>query len=219
MQAYNSVRSKLIISKEFIYFLLSSVFLLIAVALVSSYLEIPVSIFTRDPMAVASGHPFFGFVSNIGVILWSASVTVSFFAYILLKTNNAPQNTIQFVASGGALSLILLFDDLFMLHDRIFPMYFGLGEKLIFLVYGLFFLAYIIVFFKKIINTNFVYLTLSVFFFSLSIVVDILPESLLPMHHLFEDGAKLLGIVSWLSYHFSVAYNETQLGRTSPTTE
>jgi hypothetical protein len=37
-------------------------------------------------------------------------------------------------------------------------------------------------------------------FFFLSLAVDKLPEDLLPMHHIFEDGAKFMGIVTWLLY-------------------
>ena len=210
MKSYQALRSRIIISKAFINSVLLATFLLLAVVLFSVYSDIPVSKFTRDPLAIAGGRPFYGFVSNIGVIMWSASMALCFFSYSLLKAGNAPGKVLYFVFSGGALSLILLLDDLFMLHEHFFPRYLGYGEKVVFLTYGLLLLIYVAVFFDRIFDRNGFYLCCFVFFFALSVLVDRLPESVLPMHHIFEDGSKLLGITSWLGFHSSACYHEVQ---------
>ena len=101
--------------------------------------------------------------------------------------------------------MLLLVDDLFMLHQRIFPNQFGIDEIIVFLFYGLLFLVYLLLFRKVILETDHIYLSLTVFFFIFSLLVDLLvPETLIPMYHLFEDGPKFFGIVSWFAYQFSV---------------
>jgi hypothetical protein len=111
---------------------------------------------------------------------------------------------------GGFISLALLFDDLFMFHERICPRYFGVGQKVVFLFYGSMILLYLVKFRKIIMETDFVFILLAIFFFALSMAVDSVSESLLPWHHLFEDGSKYLGIVSWLGYQFSVCFQQVQ---------
>ena len=107
--------------------------------------------------------------------------------------------------------MLLLVDDLFMLHERIFPNQLGIDEIIVFLFYGLLFLVYLLLFRKLILETDHIYLSLTVFFFALSLLVDLLvPETLTPMYHLFEDGPKFFGIVSWFAYQFSVCLTEVE---------
>jgi len=218
MKFYRAIRSGIVVSRVFTVSLLLATFLLLAVLLISLYSDIPVSKFTRDPMAIAGGRPFYGLLSNIGVVMWSSSMALCFFSYSLLKAGNASRKVLYFVVSGGALSLILLLDDLFMLHEHFYPRYLGYGEKAVFLTYGFLLLIYVVVFFDRIFERSGFYLCCFVFFFALSVLVDRLPETFLPMHHIFEDGSKLLGITSWLGFHSSACYHEIQshFGLTSP---
>lgn len=184
--------------------------LLFAAALISSYYNIPISKFTRDPMAIVRGHPFLGIISNIGAILWSSSAAFCFLSYLLLRTREDSRDAIGLIRLGGLISVVLLLDDLFMLHDYICAKYFGINELPLFLLYGMLILFYLVRYIKIIIQTEFLYLILAISFFALSILVDRLPEYRLPMHHLFEDGTKFIGIVSWVSYQFSVCFRKLQ---------
>jgi hypothetical protein len=74
------------------------------------------------------------------------------------------------------------------------------------LSYGLLLLAYLWRFRKIVLNSHFVLLVLASLFFGFSVVVDRLPQTLIPGHHLFEDGSKLLGIVSWFAYYLVFCY-------------
>ena len=187
-----------------------AIFLILIVAIASYYLNIPISHFTRDPLAITGNHPFLGIISNVGAILWSFSVAICFFSYVLLKTSKESHDVLGFILFGGVISLVLLLDDLFMLHERIYPEYFWVSEKIVFVFYGVLILFYLVKFRRIIIETDFIFILLAVFFFALSILVDLLPESLLPWHHLFEDGPKFFGIVSWFGYQLSVCFQEVQ---------
>lgn len=102
-----------------------------------------------------------------------------------------------FLLVGGLISLILLLDDLFLFHEIVFPLYFKIPEKIVFLSYGLMVLGYITRFRKLIFETDFIFLLFAFCFFGLSIIIDILD---LRVSALFEDGSKLFGIVSWFGY-------------------
>ncbi|MBT3190399.1 MAG: hypothetical protein HN736_11285 [Anaerolineae bacterium] len=198
-------------SKVVLYWLyISAIFLILIVAVTSYYLNIPISHFTRDPLAITGGHPFLGFISNIGVILWSFSVAICFFSYVLLKTSKKPHDVLRYIMFGGFISLVLLLDDLFMLHENIYPKYFGVSEKITFILYGVLVLFYLVKFRKIIIETDFIFLLLALFFSMLSILVDLLPDSLLLWHHLYEDGSKFFGVVSWFGYQFLACFQEVQ---------
>ncbi len=191
----------------FSWLYLPAIFLILIVAIASYYLNIPISRFTRDPLAITFGDPFLGIISNIGVILWSFTVAICFFSYVLLKTSKKSHDVLRFIMFGGCISLLLLLDDLFMFHERIYPEYFGISQKIVFLFYGVLLLFYLIKFRTIVIETDYVFLLLSTLFFALSILMDFLQSKfLLPWHHLFEDGPKFFGIVSWFGYHFSVCF-------------
>jgi hypothetical protein len=195
----------------FYWLYMPAILLILVTAITSYYSNIPISRFTRDPLAITGGNPFLGIISNIGVIIWSATIAICLFAYTLSITSKKSNDVLRFILFGGLISLILLLDDLFMLHERIYPKYFGIHEISLFLVYGALVLFYLFKFRKIVIKTDLVYLLLTAIFFSMSIVVDLLPEkTLYPWHHLFEDGFKFLGIVSWFGYLIAVCFKEVR---------
>ena len=97
-----------------IYILLFGLFF--SIAIYSMHFDIPVGNFTRDPIAILGGHPFIGVMSNIGILFWSATAAICIFAskIYLDKTEFS-----TFLFFSGLLTLLLLFDDLFQLHERI----------------------------------------------------------------------------------------------------
>jgi hypothetical protein len=199
-------------SKSIFYWLyLPAGLLLLFISIVSHSLDIPFSFFSRDPLAIAEIHPFNGFLSNIGAILWSFSLSVCLFSYAMVKSSKNARVSPGFILFGGVLSLLMLSDDLFMLHERIYPDLFGISEKITFSIYGLLFLIYTIKFRQKILASEYHFLLLTGFFLALSILFDLLQDSQNKWHFLFEDGAKLLGIVSWFAYQFRVCFNEIKL--------
>lgn len=194
----------------FCWLYLPATFLLLTLIVVSECLNIPFSEFTRDPLAITGGHPFLGIISNVGVLLWSFSAAVCFFSYALLKKIKIKPDVLRFILFGGLISTVMLLDDLFMLHEYIYPRHFGINQKIIFSCYGLLVSYYLFEFRAIIKETYYLFILLALCLFALSVLVDILPKNLLPWHHLFEDGPKFLGIVSWFSYQLTVCFQEVQ---------
>lgn len=185
--------------------------LLLAAAAISYKFKIPISMFTRDPLAIVNGHPFYGMISNIGVLFWCASAAVCFFSYALLQRIENRPEILWFIFFGAIITSVLLLDDLFSLHEQIFPTYFFIREEITVSFYGILLLFYFTKFRKIILETNFFLLFLALLFFGISVLVDCIPHYLLPWHPLFEDGPKFLGIIGWFSYFTTVCFREVKL--------
>ncbi len=96
------------------------------------------------------------------------------------------------------MTLVLGIDDVFLLHEKVFP-WFGVPEEAVVGSYAGFVLFYLVKFYSVILKTEYVLLVMALSFFGLSATLDLVqPHG----SYLLEDGAKLVGIVSWLAYFF-----------------
>ncbi len=181
-------------------------FTLTAVVTASAAYDIPLVLFFRDPAAIMDAKPYYGFMSNLGVLLWCASVTISLLTASLLAGRSEHRRAARFLLVSGLYAAMMMADDFFMFHDSIFPTLFGWWEKWVILSYALILMTILVAYRRVIVSTNFVPLILSLGFFGASVVFDALQSRvIIPAHHLFEDGSKFLGIVSWLVYFYFVS--------------
>ncbi|OQY29149.1 MAG: hypothetical protein B6244_04750 [Candidatus Cloacimonetes bacterium 4572_55] len=187
-----------------------SLLLLVSIALASLITDTRISNFTRDPAAIFKANPLFGFLSNTGVIVWTLTIGITFFSTTLLSKEKKEGTHRSFLFYGGMFTALLLIDDLFMLHDRIIPYFFGVKENITLPIYALIALVYVIKFRTLILETDFLLLLIAFIFFGCSIVVDLSQEYASHIHiyghHIFEDGFKFLGIVGWFGYFFRTCF-------------
>ncbi|WP_156819983.1 hypothetical protein [Synechococcus sp. PCC 7336] len=164
---------------------------------------IPIGSLTRDPTAILEAPLYTGFLSQIGLLLWSASAAVCMLSAKLLSGRADSLKINRFLFVSGLLTLVLGLDDVFLLHEGFFPSI-GVPEKAVFVSYAGFLLFYLVKFYPVIWQTEYILLGMALVFFGVSSTLDLLLPSDLDLY-LFEDGAKLVGIVSWLSYFSSTA--------------
>ncbi len=173
---------------------------------VASYLSgAPVSHFTRDPASVMHAHFYTGILSNLGILFWCIAATACIFGFYLEARINGETMEAFFLLYFGMLSSVLLFDDLFLLHEIASDLFFK-SERFVYLIY-LLIMAYGLFLFRQVIlRTDRNILVASLIFFAASILFDLLPEGWSTWHHLFEDGAKFLGIVAWCNYFIRASW-------------
>ncbi len=162
---------------------------------------------TRDPMAVVRAHPLTGVLSNLGAILWSAGAALPLFTWLALRALGAAGRFQGVLLGGGLLTGLLLADDLFMLHEGLYPRYLGLGadgEGPILALYGLALAAYLVRGRERLLEARPFLLVVALACFAASVLVDQLPKDAMRGRALIEDGAKFLGIGSWLAFQGSV---------------
>lgn len=167
---------------------------------------IPMGKMTRDPISVARVPAYTGFVSQTGILFWSATAAICIFSAVVLTKTHGDAETKRFMAVAGLLSLVLGLDDAFLLHEKVFP-FLGVPELAVYAGYGGLALGFLFRFRSLISGTESVLLGAALTFFAVSIAVDLLlPSGVVGrnMHYLLEDGSKLVGIVSWLAYFFRV---------------
>ena len=93
---------------------------LISVAIIGAWYDVPMSGFTRDPAAVHNANPFTGVLSNIGILFWCSAAAVCFFS-AAIQVKEARVKIVPFLLFSGLLTAVLLLDDLFMLHETVIP--------------------------------------------------------------------------------------------------
>lgn len=192
---------------------------LIAVRLMGKILGISTYDLTADPAEIAGKLPYIGFFSNVGNLLWCGAAAICIFTAFLTKVDQTTaRRWFIFLLASFFLTMSLLLDDLFQIHEYYHAIFFAfqkvdvpLKDKTMQNIFELLYMCamylgafglYIFYFRKYFRHTEYLYFILAIFFFTLSIVIDMTPETLLPEHFFIEDGAKLLGIFSWLTYFY-----------------
>lgn len=161
----------------------------------------------RDTLAAASQvtdgkfPPYLGFISNLGILLWSGATAVCFLGAMIVMRNDGLCPAALFLAFAAVLTGLLTVDDFFLAHERIYPRIFGIGEKPVFVVYGLLTAVYLFVFRDVIWRVGPQLLVLSLACFLVSVLVDVVMPSGGKLHRLLEDGSKFIGIAVWTTFH------------------
>jgi hypothetical protein len=182
--------------------------LLLSVAIIGEYFQVPVSKFTRDPTHILNGHPFIGVISNIGILFWCSAAAICFFCSAIRWMNKKTMNS-KFLLFSGLITLLLLLDDLFMLHEAIIPKYLHVPEIAVYSGYLALILIYLLKFREDILKAEYTLLLIALGFFALSMISDVF------LHHsdfecLVEDGFKLFGIVTWFLFFIRTSFIQTQ---------
>ncbi len=179
-----------------------SAFLIGIVLLFNLVGGIPIGNLTRDPSAIM-GAPFYtGILSQTGIFFWSASAAICMFSAKIISKNPDSFKFKRFLFFSGLLTMLLGLDDIFLLHESVFP-YLGIHEKVVYATYAGLVLFYLVKFYPTILKTEYILLVMALGFFALSVIFD---KSSIPGidPYLLEDGVKIAGIVSWMFYFYSV---------------
>ena len=102
----------------------------------------------------------------------------------------------------------MLADDLFLIHDVVFPEYLNIDEKVFFVFYGLSAIALVVYFRDIVLTTDYILLILAFCSFGSSVLTDIVDALGIDITQLyvFEDGLKFLGIIAWFAYFTRTSY-------------
>lgn len=167
--------------------------------------EVELSVLTRDPGIAARRGFYVGVLSTAGVILWTAATSICFFGAFLLFGVKPARRTALFLLSSAGVSLMLTLDDAFLLHERVFPTFLDVPERLVYLAYLLVISAYFVSFLSRILRTDYFILALAVLFLGLSLTVEAL-FSRSNLQTFAEDCLKFTGIVFWAAYYVRTTF-------------
>ncbi|UEM23365.1 hypothetical protein JL100_011730 [Skermanella mucosa] len=165
----------------------------------------------NDPADIIGYDPFLGMISTLGLFSWAAAAGVAALAATVLRGAGDAQAG-RFFGIAGVLTLLLLVDDAFMLHEQVLPKGLGIRERYIKVGYLFLAAAFAMTFFRFLIRNNPILLASSVGFLAGSVVFDnpALLNGLGLMQtdlvlYIVEDGCKFTGIVLWFTWMLKTA--------------
>ncbi len=138
---------------------------LFVLVVASLQMGVDLGMLLRDPSSTTKVHPFTGVASNIGVILWTATATICLFGWAILRHSSGQVRFSTFLLCSGLMTSLLMLDDFFLLHENIFPVYFGVPEKVVYLGYVGLIVWGVVVFKKCILKTEYLILLIAFAFF------------------------------------------------------
>ncbi|MBL7924002.1 MAG: hypothetical protein JNL88_07380 [Bacteroidia bacterium] len=156
---------------------------------------------TRDPNTVLKGHVYTGMISNAGIFFWSASATICLFTAALYRILRADKIKMLLMFFAGALSLVMGFDDVFQMHEKMFNDIRYIPEQLFFLAYALFMAFIVLVCYREFIQTDFTMWLMALGLFMISLLIDHDFIVIRNDHAFWEDSFKFAGIVAWTVYY------------------
>jgi len=160
---------------------------------------IPISMLTKDALGYVHAPVYTGILSNIGIMLWSATAAICFFAACHLHLNQGGGTSKRFLFFSAMLTLFLAIDDGLMLHEVVFPDYLHLPESVIYLFYAVMVGSYLTCYYRHMLGTDYLLFILALFALGSSVAMDVTLFNS-DKETFFEDVAKFFGIVFWLAY-------------------
>jgi hypothetical protein len=172
----------------------------------SVYKDILPANLTRDTATILKGPAYTGALSNLGIILWSATAAIMLFSAAHLYQNTVQRRAALMTLLFGLLTTLLCFDDTYQFHEKAFSGIIYVPEELIYMFYLTCIVVIATVCRVVVVTTPFIIGITAMAFFGISILID---ELNLPSgkHDAFvEDSFKFIGIVLWTVYHFKSAF-------------
>lgn len=165
----------------------------------------------REPNTTAGIPAHIGFFSQAGLFFWAGTASICLLASRALVHIKATRQLSQFFLVSGIFFILLTIDDAFMIHESIggWPLarLLRLSERSLQGAYGIFFGWAMFRYRVAIANTDKRPIMLAIACYCIMEILDIgnLP---LEARIFFEDGFKLLGTISLMTY-FATTYLET----------
>jgi hypothetical protein len=194
--------------------------------LVSWLWNIPMDVITRDPLATAGVHPLTGLQSIIGVAIMWLAASICLFTYGVLRVTGRGSSMATFVLWSGLLSALIAMDDQLQFHDDLIGQYVDIRERYLMIGAVALVLAYLFIFRRQILRTEWMLLVIAALLLAASIGMDYVSGAAYAaaggwvdtagLTLFLEDGVKLLGITAWAAYFVRVCHRVLTEGLLAP---
>ncbi len=152
----------------------------------------------RDVAEVVGAPVYTGFLSQVGLFLWSAGAAICFVSYLSIRSRE-PTLRARYLFSSGILTTILLIDDAFLVHDRLVPALFGIPPAATYAGYAVVLAAYLWRFRRPILVEPHLLLVMAIGLGGVAAVLDVLDGGNLSA--VFPSNAlKFLAVGTWVLY-------------------
>jgi hypothetical protein len=162
--------------------------------------HLDLSVLTRDLAALGHVPPYYGAISNLGILCWATTAALCCFT-----GQRVTGEARTFLLGAAALSAFLCMDDLFMFHEGVFWPLFGIPQKVTYAVYMAFVALHIFRCRAYVLDGNWGALVLALGLMGSSAAIDVIFSYMPPeiTASFYEDSLKFVGITVWLGYFWS----------------
>ncbi len=187
--------------------------LLFAIIILLNTYKIPFEYVSRNPESHFGIPIYAGFLQKIRVIMWSASMSICFFCYLVIKVYSNSSQVAKFIFYSAILTFLLFIDDYFQLHTA-FRLILHVQNTFVYLGYALYIL-YIVYRFKEIIlSSEYKILILAFILLGLAVILDLLSDANFinsGKEEVFEASFKLFGVVTWTLYFVKFCFDNLKV--------
>lgn len=153
--------------------------------------------FSKEPAETLGADLYVGWFAHFTSVVWLAAAATAVFAGVLLNRSGDTRHG-SFLLAGGVLSTLLGADDLFQLHEFVYPKI-GIPQEAVYLAYAVLLVAFVWRFRPEIMAHDWLMLVLTAAFWAMSTFSDVMQHRW-GIPHLVEDGAKLTGVALWTTF-------------------
>ena len=187
--------------------------LLFAVIYLGGIYKIPFEYFGKNPDSLFEIPIYAGLLQKIRVILWTASMSVCFFAYIVISIYSSTDRNAKYILSFGILTTLFLIDDYFQIHSAV-RLIFHIQNTMVYLVYA-FYTLYVLYRFKRIVlKSEYKILFLAFLLLGLAAIIDLLSDAKIIVFGRgdeLEASFKIFGVVTWTIYFVKYCYDSLKV--------
>jgi hypothetical protein len=136
-------------------------------------------------------------------VFWAAAASIFLFSFCVHRSSGSDAESGRFLLCSGLFVGLLGLDDLFMLHDQVFPNYLSISQSLVVASYAGLAALYVARFAAVIAQTAYPVFVAAMAMLAASVALDQIQDHFsiaFAGRGFWEDAAKLLGIGTWLSY-------------------
>lgn len=161
--------------------------------------RVPLRNLLLDPVALGDLPWYSGLLSNLGMLAWTIAAASAVGGAWVAQQTDRP-SAARFLAAGGVVATVLLFDDLLLLHSNVLPKALGTSKTMAMLLVVMPAMVWLAVFLGEISRTRWAILVAAVASFGTSVAADQILHPRGSSALMFEDGAKFLGVLAWSLY-------------------
>ncbi|MGQ0574882.1 MAG: hypothetical protein ACT4RN_11855 [Pseudonocardia sp.] len=163
-------------------------------------------VFSKDPVETLEVVYYVGYLAHAVMLVWWAGATAALLSGVALRAAGHRQASLPLLV-GGALTTLLVLDDVFLLHENIYPRL-GIPEGGTYVLYGLLTAAYAWSWRRRL-GANLVLLAGAYAFWIAAACFEFVQEEYgIFTLHLGEDGCKAVGVALWAAFMIRLALVE-----------
>jgi hypothetical protein len=178
---------------------------LAVIVVIAAAFGVPMIELTKDPLQLFESDRFYyGLLSHLGVVLSCSTAAITLFTSRLLVQVQVEPVRAAYLRVLGLLTMVLMLDDLLLVHETVAPVFLGIPEHTVTFAYALALGWMLTVYRRHIVeHTPYVLLAIALGCLAASAAIDWLPLRQIGTD--VEDGLKLTGIVFDFQYCVATA--------------